>query len=182
VNDALVRMKLDAFRKTKLEKASAMIRRGTHLAAALATGAGILVLSDPEEDLDAEAARGFVATVTKAIADKEHLVFRGKTAPVGSYDLALVFSGGTLIAEGTPEELAAATRTFFVRLSGAPAMFVEQATAREWKPEQLGPAYLRITLPEGTGTHAAFALASETEVTITELSPVAVGHAASPPK
>lgn len=172
VTEALTRMKLDAFRRTKLDKASGMVRRGAHLAAALATGAGTLVLSDPEEDLDAEAARGFVLTVEKAIADKEHLVFRGKAAPIGSYDHALVFSGGTLVAAASPQALAVEGRTFFLRLRGDPAAFVDGATARAWKPEPLGPAYLRITLPEDTGTHAAFALAVETNVTITELAPV----------
>ncbi len=174
VADALTRMKLDAFRGTKLEKASAMVRRGTHLAAALATGAGTLVLSDPAEDLDSEAARGFVLTVEKAVADKDHLVFRGKElAAIGSaFDLALVFSGGTLIAQGAPAELAAATRTFFLRLAGDPAAFLSACTELAWKPEALGPSYLRITLPDETGTHAAFAVAAETGVIITELSPV----------
>ena len=180
VLEALTRLKLEAFRKTKLEKASAMVRRGTHLAAALATGAGTLVLSDPEEDLDSEAARGFVLTVEKAIADKEHLVFRGRQmpGPAGSFDHVLVFSGGTLIAEGAPAELALAKRTFFVRLAGDAAAFVEGSAARGWRPESLGPAYLRITLPDDTGTHAAFALAEEAGTCVTELSPVLVAAGA----
>ena len=174
VTEALTRMKLEAFAKTKLEKASAMVRRGTHLAAALATGAGTLVLSDPEEDMDSEAARGFVLTVEKAIADKDQLVFRGRHAPMAraAFDLVLVFSGGTLIAQGAPAELALATRTFFVRLSGDAAAFVEASAGRSWQPESLGPSYLRVTLPDDTGTHAVFALAKDAGVCVTELSPV----------
>jgi energy-coupling factor transporter ATP-binding protein EcfA2 len=176
VGDALARTKLESFRRTKLDKASGLVRRGAHLAAALATGAGTLVLSDPAEDLEQEAALAFVAAVMAAIDDKAYLVFRGRAAGgPRTEDRALVFQGGSLVAEGAPSELAAQKRTYAVRLAGDPAAFLAALAARSFAHEPLGPGYVRLTFPEGEGTHAAFALAEETGVIITELAPIALG-------
>lgn len=172
--NALERTRLDAFRTTKLEKASAMVRRGAHLAAALATGAGTLVMSDPAAELDTEGARTFVLAVNQATADKRTIVFRGR-ARVGDVgllgDRVLVFSGGTLLTMGTPAELMAQRRTFFVRLAGDPRPFLGEVSRRTWGVESLGPDYVRMTLPDNVDTSAAFLLAEETGVVITELLP-----------
>ena len=152
VNDALARTKLESHRRMKLAKASGLVRRGAHLAAALATGASTLVLSDPVEELEPEAAHTFLAALTEATAGKARITFHGQpgrlAADLAPNDLALVFFGSTLAAQGTARELIAQTRTYAVHLAGDVTAFSKELTERAWDPISLGPGYLRITLPK----------------------------------
>jgi ABC-type multidrug transport system ATPase subunit len=180
--EAIARTKLETFTTMKLAKASLLVRRGALLAGALATGAPTLVLSDPAEGLETDVARGFARTVAQAIDDKSYLMWKGRARtndPSASFaDEALVFSGSTVVAQGPPEEIASSTRTFVLRVEGAPdasTALIAALEERGAKIDALGPAAFRLTLPEGTGTRAVFEAADGRDATVTELSPIAAG-------
>jgi ABC-type multidrug transport system ATPase subunit len=180
--DAMARTKLETFATTKLAKASLLVRRGALLAGALATGAPTLIISDPAEGLETEVARGFSRTVAQAVDDKSYVMWKARARtndPSASFvDEAIVLAGSTVAAQGPPEEIASSTRTFVLRLEGqaeAATAILETLRERGAKIDTLGPAAFRLTLPEGTGTHAVFEAADGRDALVTELSPIAAG-------
>ena len=127
VDDALARMELGAVADAKLAKATPALRRATAIAAALATGAGIVLLEDPLAALDDEAARHLARVTAAALEGRAWALFAPRVS-LGSpltaaADEAIVVVGSDVGAQGAPRDLAARDRRYALQVHGdAPAL------------------------------------------------------------
>jgi ABC-type multidrug transport system ATPase subunit len=133
-DDAIDRMKLGPHSKSKLGGVATAARRGTVIAAALATGAGVLLVEDPVADLPADTARSFARMVVRALSDRRTAMFAARVAldsPLAlAADEALVVDGSRVVAQGAPAEIAAGESAFVLRIAGDARAFVSAAEAR----------------------------------------------------
>lgn len=125
---ALERLQLGAFAGAKLGGASPGTRRGTVLAAAVATGAPGLLVEDPIAGLPDESARPFARVVARLLGERRAVVFAGRLpleSPLALWaDEAIVVGGSAVLAQGAPAEIAAAERTLALRVQGDVDAFV----------------------------------------------------------
>jgi len=125
--EALERLQLASLARTKLGVAPLSVRRGTGVAAAMATGATTLLVEDPLPGLADEAARPFARVLSRALDGRRSAVFAARISldsPLAlAADEALVVDGSRVVAQGAPAEIAAADRTVVVRLHGNAAAF-----------------------------------------------------------
>jgi ABC-type multidrug transport system ATPase subunit len=180
--EALERMSLGDARvaKTKLGAASLAVRRGTVVAAALATGAKTLLLEDPAPGLDDQAARTLARVLARALADRRSALFSARVSldsPVAlAADEALVVDGSRVVAQGAPAEIAAAERTLVLRVYGNAVAFAREV-------ERLGghadvttgapqPAHVHVRLGP-LATRDVLRIAAETQAVVIELRPLA---------
>jgi hypothetical protein len=95
-------------------------RRATVLAAALATGAETLVMEDPLGGLPEEAAQAYGPIAMTALEGKAWIALcprAGLTSPLTlAADEIVLASASSVDAQGTARELAAAARTFALRV------------------------------------------------------------------
>jgi ABC-type cobalamin/Fe3+-siderophores transport system ATPase subunit len=133
-DDALDRLKLTSLSKNKLGAVALAARRGTVIAAALATGASIMLLEDPVAALPADVARSFARIVVRALSDRRTAVFAPRVAldsPIAlAADEAIVVDGSRVAAQGAPAEIAAGESAFVLRLGGDARAFVSAAEAQ----------------------------------------------------
>jgi ABC-type multidrug transport system ATPase subunit len=120
--DALARMQLASSASTRLGIAGASLRRATVLAAAVATGAGVLLVEDPLAGLADDAARPLARVTARAFADRRTVIFASRLPLESPFalaaDEALVIDGSQVAAQGPPAEVAADGRTLALRVVG----------------------------------------------------------------
>ena len=178
--EALERMHLGGVAGTKLGGVAPATRRGTVLAAALATGAQTLLVEDPLPGLPSEAVRPFARVIARAMGDHRVAIFAGRMpleSPLAlAADEALVIDGAALSAQGAPAELAASEGTVAVRVHGDVAAFARAVDAGGGRAEvSVGtppPVHVRVEL----GPLAArdlLRIASACAATVVELYPLA---------
>ena len=177
---ALERVHLARVAGTKLGGVAPETRRGTVLAAALATGARTLLLEDPLPGLPSEAARPFARVVARALDDHRAVIFAGRMpleSPLAlGADEALVIDGAVVSAQGAPGELAARERTVALRVHGDVAAFARAVDARGGRAQVTTgappPVHVRVEL----GPLAArdlLRIAGECQAVVVELRPLA---------
>jgi len=178
--EALGRMHLGTVAGTRLGAVAPATRRGTVLAAALATGAGTVLVEDPLTGLPSEAARPFARVIARALSELRVAVFAGRMpleSPLAlAADEALIIDGADVSAQGAPGELAASERTVALRVHGDAAAFARaveagggHAVVTAGSPP---PVHVRVEL----GPLAArdlLRIASECEALVVELRPLA---------
>jgi ABC-type multidrug transport system ATPase subunit len=169
---------LASVEKTPLVRCVTTARRATVIAAALATGAGTILLEDPTHGLEDDAARGFAKLVTKALSGVRWALFAARIpleSPLAlEADDALVLGANEVLAQGFPAELAAREKRFSIVLEGDARAFTEALAVYGFS--SIGtPPRLLVDLGDAPDATARdlFALALEHGVTIVELSPVA---------
>ncbi len=179
-DDALARLALGPVAGAKLGGATAGTRRGTVIAAAVATGAPGLLLEDPLLGLPDEVARPFARVVARLLADRRAAVFGGRMpleSPLALWaDEAVVVDGSEVVAQGLPAEIAAAERTLSLRVHGDVEAFARGVGAAGGvavvHPGALASARVRVEL----GPLAArdlLRIAGETQAVVLELRPLA---------
>ncbi len=133
-DDAIDRMKLAPHSNRKLGDAATAARRGAVIAAALATGAGVLLVEDPIAALPADTARSFARIVVRALSDRRTVVFAPRVAldsPIAlAAEEAIVIDGSRLAAQGAPAEIAAGESAFVLKIGGDARAFVSAAEAQ----------------------------------------------------
>lgn len=173
--DAIARVKLEALATQKLETAAAHARRAVVVAAALATGADVLVLQDPLADLAEEDARTWARLLVAALEGKAWVALLGRvalTSPLAlAADEALVVSASRLEAQGPPAELAHAKR-FVLRVHGAVDDLARELGARGATLDVQG-AQVVLDLGASLATADLLAIADAQGAVIVELVPLA---------
>jgi ABC-2 type transport system ATP-binding protein len=178
--EALERMHLERMTASKLGAVALPTRRGTVLAAALATGARTLLLEDPLPGLPSEATRPFARLVARALGERRVVLFAGRMpleSPLAlAADEALVVDGAAVSAQGAPAELAASERRVAVRVHGDVAAFARAVEASGGRAEVTAgappPVHVRVDL----GPMAArdlLRIAAGCDAVVVELRPVA---------
>jgi ABC-type multidrug transport system ATPase subunit len=178
--EAIERLKLQPFAAKKIAVASLAARRGAVIAAALATGAGALLIEDPIGGLPLDAARAFARIVVRALEDRRVAFFAGR-APLDSpialaADEAIVVDGSRVVAQGAPAEIAAGESAFVLRVGGDARAFVEAVEAQGARLVGAGdePALACLTLDlGGLRTHDVLRIAAESNAVVLELRPLA---------
>ena len=173
--DALHAMQLDAYATKKLAAVDMPVKRAAMIAAALATGAGAIVVEDFTAGLPDAAARSLSKLFVAACEGRRWVVFAGRLAlssPLGLHaDEALLFAGGRFVCAGLPAEIASRERTYTVRTSGEAEPFAAKLRERGAHVEAVGSA-LTVTMPEDFATHELVALARDSNVIVLELLPL----------
>jgi hypothetical protein len=104
------------------------------IAAALATGAGVILIEDPVALLPAETARTLARIVVRALSDRRTAVFAARVSldsPIAlAADEAIVIDGGRVAGQGAPAEIAAGESAYILRLGGDARAFVTAAEAQ----------------------------------------------------
>jgi ABC-2 type transport system ATP-binding protein len=180
-SSALEKLGMRAEARAPLGRASLAARRGTSIAAALATGARVIALEDPSPSLEDEAAGALLGLVARALEGRDWILFAARASLVSplvaSAGEALVFSGSMLAARGAPAELAARGRRYAVDAQGAGEALAARVRARGLVVESLlverGAARFVVELPEGATTGDLFACAAEAGAVVVELRPIA---------
>jgi ABC-2 type transport system ATP-binding protein len=178
--EALERMHLGRVAGTRLGGVAPATRRGTVLAAAIATGARTLLVEDPLPGLPSEAERPFARVIARALSEHRVALFAGRVpleSPLAlASDEALVIDGAVVSAQGAPGELAASERTVALRVHGDVAAFARAVEAGGGRAEvTVGappPVHVRVEL----GPLAArdlLRMAAECEAVVVELRPLA---------
>jgi ABC-type multidrug transport system ATPase subunit len=184
--EALARTRVDSVAGTRLGSAGLTARRATVLAAALATGATTLILEDPLAGLPSESVPAFARVVARACADRRVAVFAARLpleSPLAlEADEAIVVAGSAVAAQGAPGEIAAAARSFWVRVMGdvdAFARAVEERGARVSPASGLEPTrvgHLSVDLGP-LGAADLVRIASDVKATVLELRPISAAFA-----
>ena len=173
--DAVAAMQLGAHATKKLAAADVSVKRAAMIAAALATGAGAILVEDFTAGLPDVAARSLAKLFVTACEGRRWIVFAGRLAlssPIGlNADEALLFAGGRFVCAGGPAEIAARERTYTVRTSGEAEPFAAKLRERGARVEGTGAA-LTVTMPEDLATHELVALARDSNVVVLELLPL----------
>lgn len=120
--DALSRLDLAPYAAVRLGTAAVPIRRGTVLAAALASSARVILIEDPTTGLTDDVAHAFARRIAHALADRR-VIFFAPRMPLESplalaADEAFVLRGSHVAAHGAPAEIAAAERSFSLAVAG----------------------------------------------------------------
>ncbi|HEY8073412.1 MAG TPA: hypothetical protein VIF62_04870, partial [Labilithrix sp.] len=173
--DALARLQLSPLATTQLARLVPHARRGVVVAAALATGASVLLLEDPIGALSEEAARNFGNVLGSALEGRSWIAFAPRvplTSPLAlQAEEAIVVSGARVDAQGAPAEIAAAVKRFSLRVNGPLDALAAKLTQRGARVHQEGTRVL-VDLGDSMTTADLLGLAGESQVTIVELHPV----------
>jgi ABC-type multidrug transport system ATPase subunit len=179
-DEAIDRLKLGTAADDALGKVAAAARRGTVIAAALATGAAVLLVEDPIAGLPADVGRPFARIVVRALADRRTAFFAPRVSLDSPFalaaDEAIVVDGSQVVAQGDPAELAAGEGTFLVRVVGDAEAFVEAMTGQGGRLLGDGPARARACLTIDLGalsTLDVLRIAEASHAVVVELRPLA---------
>ncbi|HEY2518144.1 MAG TPA: hypothetical protein VGI39_45050 [Polyangiaceae bacterium] len=164
-----------------LRGATLALRRATVLAAALATGARVILLEDPSPSLDDEAAAIMLAAFVRALEGQAWALFAPRaplTSPlIAAAEEALVFAGSSVVEQGAPSALAAKARRYAVDAQGDGQALAAKVAARGFVVEPVftapGCARFVVELPPGGSTRDLFACAEEAGAIVVELRPIA---------
>lgn len=178
-DEAVQRMKMTSVADARLVNAPLIVRRATAIAAAIATGAGVLVLDDPLSGLADDQARSLSRVIVRATDDRRSLVFAARV-PLASplalnADEAIVVSGGAVAGQGPPAELAARERSYALRVQGETAAFARRVVA---EGARVGGTATRMTVDLGEmSTRDLLRIALESNAVIVELLPLSASFA-----
>jgi ABC-type multidrug transport system ATPase subunit len=179
-DEAIDRLKLGTAADDALGKVAAAARRGTVIAAALATGAAVLLIEDPIAGLPADVGRPFARIVVRALADRRTAFFAPRVSLDSPFalaaDEAIVVDGSQVVAQGDPAELAAGEGTFLVRVVGDAEAFVEAMTGQGGRLLGDGAARARACLTIDLGalsTLDVLRIAEASHAVVVELRPLA---------
>jgi ABC-2 type transport system ATP-binding protein len=153
-------------------------KRATVVAAAIATGARVIVLEDPIGGLPEEVSRTWSRILVAALRGLSFVVFAPRvplTSPLAlDADEAVVVSGARVDAQGAPAEVAAAERRYVARVHGPIDALAPKLAARGARVEGHGTAaHVVFDLGETMTTSELLAVCGEARVTVVELLPVA---------
>ncbi len=179
-DDALARMQVTSMAGAKLGRAGVGTKRAVVLAAALATGAKTLLIDDPLSGLTEEAARPLSLALSRAVEDRRTALFAARMplqSPLAlSADEAVVVTGSQVAIQGAPAEIAAADRTFALRVHGEVDAFVRAVEGLGGRVVMTSgtaaPSHIRVDL----GPLAArdlLRVAAGTATVVMELRPLA---------
>jgi ABC-2 type transport system ATP-binding protein len=116
-------LQLAPLSKSRLGGLAPHARRATVIAAAMATGAGVLTLEDPVGDLPEEMAMAWASTLAKALESYSWIVFSPHmplTSPLTlAAEEALMVSPSSTLVQGPPAHVALAEGRFVARMHGA---------------------------------------------------------------
>jgi ABC-type multidrug transport system ATPase subunit len=179
-DDALQRLLVTPVATTRLDRAALSVRRATVVAAALAIGAGTLLLDDPFDGLPDDVAAAFGRAVVGALGDRRSALFCGRAAlsspMAAAADEAIVLDGSRVAVQGPPAEVASRARAVAVRVAGDARAFAEALAARgalAIGAVDDAPIH-QLTLELGQiGTLEVLRLAKATSVVVLELRPIA---------
>ena len=185
--DALSRLDLAQHAATRLGAAVLPVRRATVLAAALASGAQVLLIEDPTTGLGDDVAHAFARRIAQALT-VHRVIFFAHRMPLESplalaADEAFVVRGSFVAAHGAPAEIAAAERSFSLAVAGDPtrirafasALSAEGAsllTPISAQPALRGAARFAVHLGP-LGTAEVMQIAASYDATVVELRPIA---------
>jgi ABC-type multidrug transport system ATPase subunit len=179
---SMERMQLGRLGATPLGGATATGRRGTVLAAALATGARTLLIEDPLCGLPPDAARAFARVVARALGegDCRAVVFAGRIpleSPLAlAADEALVLDGAQVLAQGAPAEIAAREGTLALRVHGDVEAFARVVEASGGRAQLTSgappPVEVRVELGP-LAVRDLLRMAAESRAVVVELRPIA---------
>ena len=181
-SEAIAMLRMGAIADTKLGGAPIHLCRGAVLAAALATGAELLLFEDPTPGLADDVARTLARVLAQALDEtasspgRAWVLFAARlplTSPFAHRaEEAFLFSRGQLVNSGAPGELAASERTFHVRVSGAQDAFADVLRKRG-ADVVAAEAHLTVRLDDALAPRELFQLAEDAHVVLLELVPVA---------
>jgi ABC-type multidrug transport system ATPase subunit len=175
-DSALESLKLSHVAGLALGKADLTVRRGTVVAAALATSAQTLLLEDPTTNLPDDQARGLGRAIVRATEGRRTLLFAGRVhlaSPLATdAEEAVVIAGSDCVAQGAPAELLAREHTLALRIHGDSEGFARVARERGAKVTGAG-GLLQVDLGENMKVKDLLAVASETEAVVIEVIPIA---------
>jgi ABC-type multidrug transport system ATPase subunit len=179
-DEAIDRLKLGTAADDALGKVAAAARRGTVIAAALATGAAVLLVEDPIAGLPADVGRPFARIVVRALSDRRTAFFAPRVSLDSPFalaaDEAIVVDGSQVVAQGDPAELAAGEGTFLVRVVGDAEAFVEAMQGQGGRLLGEGAAQARACLTIDLGalsTLDVLRIAEASNAVVLELRPLA---------
>jgi ABC-2 type transport system ATP-binding protein len=184
--EALHRVQLGPVAAAKLGGATLASRRGTVLAAALATGARTLLIEDPLSGMTPDTARPFARVVARALgqSDCRAAVFAGRMpleSPLAlAADEALVLDGAQVSAQGAPAEIATRDRTLALRVHGDVEAFARGVEAGGGHAQVSAGTSLPVHVRVELGLLAArdlLRIAAETRAVVVELRPLASAFA-----
>lgn len=174
--DAIARLQLVALERGKIAGLPPHAKRALVLAAAMATGAPVLVIEDPLTGLPEDVARSFAKILLDALKDRASIVFAARvplTSPLALHaDEAIVASSSRVEAQGPPGELAAASNRFVARLHGAMDGLAAELTGRGVGVEVQGGQVI-FDLKGVITTVELIEMCAAADVAIVELVPVA---------
>jgi ABC-2 type transport system ATP-binding protein len=172
---AIAEMKMSAVAGAPLKGATTSTRRATSIAAALATGAEMILLEEPVIGLADDTARNFARMVLRALDKRAWAVFAARLPLESPFaldaDEAVIVLGSRVVAQGAPGELAARDHAYAVRLLGAADDFARLAAARGARVSGHGPE-LTIDLGESLAVSDLLKAAAEARATVLELRPL----------
>ena len=175
-DQAIIGLKMVAIAEQRLAKVAVQTRRATSIAAALATGAEIIVLEEPVAGLPDDTARHFARLVLRALDKRAWAVFAARLPLESPFamdaDEAAVVSGSTIVAQGAPAELAAKERAYAVRLVGRVEQFARLAEERGARVTGSGPERT-VDLGKSLKVSDLLRAAADAKATVLELRPLA---------
>lgn len=175
-HDAITRAQLTPFTKALIGGLPPHGKRGLVLAAAIATGAPVLVVEDPLTGLPEDVARGYAQVLLDALKDRSWIIFAARVplpSPLAlQADEAIVASASRVEAQGPPAELAAAEKRFVARVHGAMDGLAAQLAERGVGVEVHG-AQVIFDLKGIITTGELMAMCAAANVAVVELIPVA---------
>lgn len=176
--EALALVQLGAVAGSTFERVPRDARRGVVLAAALATGASVIVLEDPLAGLPEELARTLAKIIVQALAERSWVVFGARlslTSPLAmSADEALMVSASQLDAQGPPAEIAAQGRRFVARIHSSGSLEALGARLSEHGATlDVQGAQVLLDLGASMTTADLLGLCAELDATVVEMVPVA---------
>jgi ABC-type multidrug transport system ATPase subunit len=161
--------------EVRLGAADQAVKRAAMIAAALATGAGTLLVEDFTSGMPDAAARSLARLFVTACKGRRWILFAGQLAlasPLGLHaDEAWLFVDGRLVASGPPAEIATRDRCFSVRTRGDGEALASRLRERGATVESDADC-LTVTLPEELTTLDLVRIATAQNVLVLELLPV----------
>jgi ABC-type multidrug transport system ATPase subunit len=186
--EAHARTRLESVADRRLGVAALAARRATVVAAALATGATTLLIEDPTAGLPSGSALAFSRVLARALADRRTAFFAGRMrleSPIAlGADEAIVIAGNQVAAQGAPAELAAAERSFALRVTGDTAAFARAVVEQGARLLTAAPGEAPAGAPDAAttgrvsvelgplGTRDLLRIARAANATVLELRPI----------
>ncbi|MFO0675030.1 MAG: hypothetical protein U0169_00710 [Polyangiaceae bacterium] len=172
---AMSRLGIASAAKTKLAKAPKGLRRGTVLAAALATDADVLVVDDPTSDLADDERAIMVDIFVRAAGDRSFVVFTPRlaaTSPWASHvDSVVVFRGSEARVLGSVAEVASVGSSYTIRFDGPRDAFERELRAGGAEVHDAGrPDTFDVRVSGDPGSVVLFEAAKRATTRILELA------------
>ncbi len=179
--EALARMELGELADAPLGKATAGLSRATAIAAALVTGAEVILLDDPQASLDDPSERHLAEIVAGALEGRAWVIFAPRVSLASPLalraDEAHVVLGSSVWASGPPAEVAATERRYAIQVHGDAAalarVLAERGAGVEMRAREAGATRIMVDLAPSQTTSDLLACAEATATVIVDLRPLA---------